>query len=315
VPENSAGTIYTAAGADPDGDPLQFILGGADALLFSLDPNTGELSFLARPDFEAPLDQGGDNIYDVEISATDGQQESASTAVSIIVQNANEPIEGAIGWILNGNATYDSAADNFILTQDEQSQKGALMSNERIDLRSDFEISFNIYLGNKDSGADGMAFVLHNDPFGADALGGSGGGLGAFGIRNGVAIGFDTYQNTILADIANDHTNFIDTDASLDQMRLSDQIDLGNIEDGNWHKVHVSWDAAQQALSYSFDGQQAGTLSGDLASIYLADSQFAYFGFTGATGALSNLQQVEINGLDAILAGGSHVIFGDFLHI
>jgi len=77
----------------------------------------------------------------------------------------------------------------------------------------------------------------------------------------------------------------------------------------------VSWDVAQQTLSYSFDGNQAGTLTGDLASTYLDDSQFAYLGFTGATGALTNLQQVEINGFDANLANGSHVIFGaDFLY-
>ena len=77
------------------------------------------------------------------------------------------------GWVtLNGNATYDTAAEHFILGQDAQGQKGALMSNERIDLRSDFDLSFDLYLGNKDAaGADGMAFVLHNDPFGGDATG------------------------------------------------------------------------------------------------------------------------------------------------
>ena len=82
--------------------------------------------------------------------------------------------------------------------------------------------------------------------------------FGALGIRYGVAIEFDTYQNAALGDIANDHTNFIDTDAPLDQARLSSQVDLGNIEDGNWHDVQVSWDAALQTLSYSFDGNRLG---------------------------------------------------------
>ena len=84
----------------------------------------------------------------------------------------------------------------------------------RLDLGADFDLSFDIYLGNKDAaGADGMAFVLHNDPFGADATGLGGGAFGASGIRNGLAIEFDTYQNAALGDIANDHTNFFDTDA------------------------------------------------------------------------------------------------------
>ncbi len=133
--------------------------------------------------------------------------------------------------------------------------------------------------------------------------------LGASGIRNGVGIAFDTFQNAPFGDIANDHTNFIKTDAPLDQARLSDQVDLGNIEDGNWHKVHVSWDVAQQTLSYSFDGKQAGTLTGDLASQYFAGFNYAYFGFTAATGGLSNLQQVEINKFDAVLEDGTQVQF------
>ena len=47
VPENVDGTIYTAVASDDDtdGDPLEYILGGADAALFYLDPYTGELSF------------------------------------------------------------------------------------------------------------------------------------------------------------------------------------------------------------------------------------------------------------------------------
>ena len=85
VPENFTGTIYTAVALDDDGDPLEYVLDGADAHLFYLDPDTGELSFLAPPHFETPLDDGGDNIYDVEISATDGENTSDATAVSIAV--------------------------------------------------------------------------------------------------------------------------------------------------------------------------------------------------------------------------------------
>ena len=95
------------------------------------------------------------------------------------------------------------------------------MSNVRIDLRADFQLSFDLYLGNKDAGgADGMAFVLHNDPFGAD---------GARQWRRRPwrrrhsqwsAIQFDTYQNAVFGDIANDHTNFIDTDVPLGRPAL-----------------------------------------------------------------------------------------------
>jgi serralysin len=90
VPENVDGPIYTAAAADDDGDSLQYALGGADAHLFSLDPNTGELSFLAPPDFEHPLDDGGDNIYDVEITASDADYTSDALAITIEVTDVTE---------------------------------------------------------------------------------------------------------------------------------------------------------------------------------------------------------------------------------
>ena len=54
VPENITGTIYTAVALDDDGDPLEYILDGADAHLFYLDPDTGELSFLSSSGFRDP---------------------------------------------------------------------------------------------------------------------------------------------------------------------------------------------------------------------------------------------------------------------
>ena len=84
VPENITGTIYTAVALDDDGDPLEYILDGADAHLFYLDPYTGELSFLSPPDFEAPLDDGGDNIYDVEIIASDGENTRCRIRVQVL---------------------------------------------------------------------------------------------------------------------------------------------------------------------------------------------------------------------------------------
>jgi Bacterial lectin len=121
-------------------------------------------------------------------------------------------------------------------------------------------------------------------PGDCDATGGGGGLLGASGIRNGVGIAFDIFQNAQWGDIANDHMNFIKTDAPLDQARLSVQVDLGNIEDSKWHRVHVSWDVAQQALSYSFDGKPAGTLTWRPREPILRRRQLCLFRLDGSDG-------------------------------
>jgi Ca2+-binding RTX toxin-like protein len=48
------------------------IIGGQDGHLFAIDSNTGLLTFLAPPDFESPADVGGDNVYEVQVTVSDG---------------------------------------------------------------------------------------------------------------------------------------------------------------------------------------------------------------------------------------------------
>lgn len=94
-----------------------------------------------------------------------------------------------------GDAFYDTGAGVFDITPDDFFKAGAVMSTDRIDLREDFAITFDVYVGARDSGADGIGFVFHNDPAGADAVGNDGGGQGMSGIQNSIGIEFDTWHN------------------------------------------------------------------------------------------------------------------------
>lgn len=86
TPENTSGTVYTAAASDPDGDSLTFaIAGGADAARFAITPG-GALSFASPPDFEAPADANRDNVYEVTLSVSDGRAQ-ASLTLAITVTN------------------------------------------------------------------------------------------------------------------------------------------------------------------------------------------------------------------------------------
>src|SRR5262249_18786303 len=111
-------------------------------------------------------------------------------------------------FTVNGNA-INTATHAYTVTPNASLQHGSVVSDVRVDLSKTFDITFDINVGNNDNGADGLAFVLHNDPLGDQALGGLGGNLGMFGIKNGIGIEFDTYDNTEAPnDIVNDHTNF-----------------------------------------------------------------------------------------------------------
>jgi hypothetical protein len=111
VGENGTAVTTVAAG-DVDGQAINYaIAGGADAALFAIDAVTGLVSFIAEPDFEAPLDAGTDNIYDVLVSASDGfLLDFQSLAIS--VGNANEaPVITSNG---GGSVAALSVAENGV---------------------------------------------------------------------------------------------------------------------------------------------------------------------------------------------------------
>jgi hypothetical protein len=250
---------------------------------------------------------GAHDLQQVRVTAVDAYFDKVSSNYA----NIQDPIALSDHANLNGAATYDSAHHNFVLTPDASGQAGSAMLNQRVDLSYDFQISFDLYLGNNAKGADGMAFVLQNDPHGADALGANGGNYGAIGIKNGLGIAFDTWQNNGFGEIAGDHTNFFNTSLPLGLNRISDQQSIGyngNATDAQWHNVLVSWDATDHTLTYWFDGVQKGTLTQDIIAQYEGGSQYSYLGFTGGTGGAHNLQQVHLNSLTAHVEGQAHII-------
>jgi hypothetical protein len=207
-------------------------------------------------------------------------------------------------FTVNGNAT-NTSPHVYLVTPDALMQQGSVISNTRVDLTKTFDITFDVNLGNKANGADGMGFVFENDPLGNKALGSVGGGKGMLGINNGLGIEFDTFQHPDdPSDIPDDHTNFVNTMGG-GNGALSPAIDLGNIKDGVWHQVHVVSNGT--TISYTFDSKQMASMSLATAENYLGASQYAYFGFTGATGGLSEPQQVRLVGLNATAQDGTQL--------
>lgn len=82
--------VATMHATDADGtDPVYSIAGGADAKLFRIDAHTGELSFISAPDYEAPKDANGKNLYQVVVRASDGTY-NTDNAVSVRVSDVSE---------------------------------------------------------------------------------------------------------------------------------------------------------------------------------------------------------------------------------
>ncbi len=109
VDENTTAVMSVTAN-DLDGDTPTFsISGGDDAALFAINATTGALSFLAAPDFEAPGDAGANNVYEVEVTASDGSGGSDAQLISVTVDDVSGNFLGTPDVdVFNGSIETDT---------------------------------------------------------------------------------------------------------------------------------------------------------------------------------------------------------------
>jgi len=150
--------------------------------------------------------------------------------------------------------------------------------------------------GNKDvDGADGIVFVLQN--VGATALGISGGGLSYESIDSSLTVEFDNFENANLGDPAYDHIAM----QSMGNMDHNGPFNLfapvpssptfANIEDGANHSVEITWDPVTAIFEVYFDCNLRVSTTLNMSD-YFGNDPIVFWGFTGSTGGLSNLQTV-----------------------
>ncbi len=187
----------------------------------------------------------------------------------------------------------------YRITPNLSTQRGAVWALHKLDLREDFVLDFSISFGSNDAnGADGITFVLHNT---CASIGSPGGGLGYLGIASSLAVEFDTWQNTDLADPWYDHIAIVSkgnvNHAAPDNLAGPIQASAlnPNIEDGIAHNVLIEWNATSQTFQIFFDGNLRLSYVGDIVTNIFGGNPNVNWGFTGSTGGSTNLQQFCIN--------------------
>ena len=70
VAENTTSNLARYSTTDPERATIEWSVTGNDSSAFRID-SSGNLAFDGAPDYEAPTDSGGNNIYDIAITATD----------------------------------------------------------------------------------------------------------------------------------------------------------------------------------------------------------------------------------------------------
>ena len=87
--QTAVGTVE-ATDADVQDEVSYALSGGADLAQFQIDAMSGELSFRTAPDYENPADAGGNNDYEVTVTATGGTGDRALTAEQTITVTVND---------------------------------------------------------------------------------------------------------------------------------------------------------------------------------------------------------------------------------
>jgi Ca2+-binding RTX toxin-like protein len=119
ISENTA-LAATVQATDPENTTRTYsIIGGADANRFSINSSSGSLSFVSPPNFESPLDVGGNNVYDVVVKASDGTLFDTQ-AIAVTVMNVNDAPVFTTGT--NFTVQENSTAITTVAATDEENQ-------------------------------------------------------------------------------------------------------------------------------------------------------------------------------------------------
>ena len=92
------------AATDAEDDALTYALGGPDAALFAIDPDTGQIRVGAATTLDYEADK---NVYEVDVTATDSLGASATVAVAIAVTNVGLGSPSGDAYDADGNEAVD----------------------------------------------------------------------------------------------------------------------------------------------------------------------------------------------------------------
>lgn len=214
---------------------------------------------------------------------------------------------GCLGLVTNGDASTNGG-DCYTLTPDAGYMAGTAWSPGTIDLGENFTLTTEMYFGDSEAGADGIAFALQADTRATAAIGDIGGSFaiddqaGGTAVTPSFGVVFKTYPSS-----ADDRVYvFQDGNTTLGAAVVGPSCatgtaPCGNIEDDAAHTVVFEWSFSQQLLTVTFDGVQViqydGSAPGaDLPTI-LGTSQ-VYWGFGAGTGGAINRHEVCITSLE-----------------
>jgi len=175
------------------------------------------------------------------------------------------------------------------------SQRGAAWTASKQSVQFGFDTTFTFQITNQYSGgADGLAFVIQNNA--ANAIGDYGGGMGYHNMPNSLAVEFDTWYNGGLDEPNNNHIS-VRSQGTAPNSAIGTSS-LGTVAaglpifsaDGAIHTAQIVYSPG--TMDVYLDGLLRLSVSVDLATLLSLDNGTAYVGFTAATGAAAENEDI-----------------------
>lgn len=200
--------------------------------------------------------------------------------------------------IIFGGTTDTLGSECYQLTGLTAAAGGYVYEQTPLNLNQSFDLSYDVWLGDNDNGADGIVFVLRGGLTGS-LIGSSGGSIGFSGsgfTSNSFGIEIDTWQNGDYGDPVEDHIGIfrngpVDHTAS---NSLAGPVPAlsggGNMEDGENHGLRVTWNPNTDVLRVYLDCSLRISLEVDLIDDVFNGDNLVHWGFLGTTGGGFNEQ-------------------------
>jgi hypothetical protein len=190
-----------------------------------------------------------------------------------------------------------------VLTPAEEGKRGGLWHAKKVKVRNGFSTSFSFkihntgisYLGEPQKGADGIAFVIHNNAT-ATGMGGSGGGIGYEGIPNSLVVEFDNWRNDEWGEPNDNHVAIHTKGTSANTSAMTGAIAINSnlsvtLEDGQIHKAKIEYEKG--VLKVYLDGKEILSKAVDIGKTLNLDNEMTWVGFTASTGAAYANQEIH----------------------
>ena len=136
-------TNVHALDADAGATVTFSITGGADKSFFTINQTTGALSFINAPSHSTPLDAGGNNVYDVVVTATDNKGATDSQAIAVSVGLGSSLPVAHDETIYTTQSSSASVQDAWLLANDETGTSSNTLAVTGVSNSNDLTASHN----------------------------------------------------------------------------------------------------------------------------------------------------------------------------